>query len=182
MNNDDKKKNDLLTLNTFLNVSPDHYLILDNQYKILKASETYLKKIQCTKDEVIGKDIFSILLTNQKSNDTNEFASLLNSLNQVIFTKKPHTISTQKYYFYSRCDDSNKLEECYLNLQHVPILDDDNSVKYIIHRIEDVSKEVELHKSIHIQKNKTRNLSTSYENPSFEIGHNTDIEDMNLNF
>ncbi len=180
MNDENKKQS--LSLDAFLERMPDLYLILNNKFHIVEASEAYLKAINCKKDQIIGKNIFSIFMTNPDVSDATGSASLVASLNQIMLTKKPHQISTLKYYFRLDDTEENSLKEKYLNLQNIPILDENNDIEYIIHRVEDVTEEVNLRKVEKKQETANKHLQSHIKKQAVEIyEHIGEIEEVNKN-
>lgn len=175
------KKNDPLSLKTFLKVMPDFYLILDNQFRIIDASKSYLKFIHCRKEDILGKIIFDILISKSEVNDSNGLENLSLSLKKVLQTKKPHKISAQKYYFKLRCEKNDKYEEYYLKILNIPILDKDN-VKYIIHHIKDVASQISMKNAEKKHKITNKNLKTQINKQAIEIyEHVNEIEEINKN-
>ena len=132
-------KKDLLSL---LQGVPDLYLILNEKLEIVEASDVYLKATLVDRKSVIGKYIFEVFPDNPDDDQATGVNNLRHSLLNVLQNKVPDTMAVQKYDVRSAQDNSFKVR--YWSPINVPLLDENNNVKYIIHRAEDVTEFIKL--------------------------------------
>lgn len=143
----DSQKSFELDLRLLLESIPDLYLILDPNFVIVEVSNAYLKSTMVTRENIIGREIFEIFT----DNPSNPFASgpnnLRDSLERVLKDKKQDIMPVQRYDIRRPETDGGEFEERYWCPTNIPILSSDNSVKYIIHRVNDVTEYIKLKQS-----------------------------------
>lgn len=103
--------------------APDPYLVLDPSFTVTAVSNEYLKATLVSRDEILSRGIFDIFPDNP---------NLRASLERVLQNKTPDTMAVQQY------DVRN--ESRYWSPINTPVLDEHNEVKYIIHRVKDVTE------------------------------------------
>ena len=124
----------------FKNV-PGLYLILLPDLTIREVSLAYSKATMTKPKEIIGKKLFEIFPDNPQDNAADGVANLHHSLHWVLKNKKPHTMAVQKYDIRK---PNGAFEVRYWSPLNTPVLDTDNNVRYIIHRVEDVTDFIRL--------------------------------------
>lgn len=120
--------------------APDLYLIIDPSLIIIEASDAYLAATMVQREEILGRKIFEVFPDNPNDPNANGTSNLNRSLQKVIKTKKPHQMMVQKYDIRRPLCEGGEFEERYWQPLNTPVLDKDNQVKYIIHRVEDVTE------------------------------------------
>lgn len=118
---------------------PDLYLILDTDFKIVCASQCYLNATMTESHQVIGRGVFDLFALNSDSKCSEQ---LRQSLNRVLLNKIPDQIDIQPYDIRRQIKDG-LLDVRYWGLQNSPVLDKKNNVKYIIHRLIDMTSSTE---------------------------------------
>ena len=116
--------------------SPDLYLLLSPEFKIIDASDAYLKATLTKRGEILGYGIFDIFPDNPDDSDADGVFNLQRSLNTVLQNKVANDMPIQKYDI-ARPDGI--FESRFWKPLNSPVLDEQNNVIYIIHRVEDVT-------------------------------------------
>jgi PAS domain S-box-containing protein len=116
--------------------TPGLYLILSPDFQITAVSDAYLQATMTTRPQILGKNLFEIFPDNPDDPVATGEKNLRASLNYVLEQKTAHTMAIQKYDI--RTPDGS-FEERFWSPLNKPILDESQNVKYIIHRVEDVT-------------------------------------------
>lgn len=159
MNKKLKKKQPLIgdiDFKCILESVPNSYLILNPQLIIVEVSDAYLKAMMCKRDNIIGRYIFDVFPDNPQNVKATGVSNLRYSLQYVLKTRLPHTMALQKYDI-KRPD--NGFEEHYWSPINTPVMVKDK-VKYIIHKVEDVTEFILLKKSECTQQKLNESLTT----------------------
>lgn len=130
----DRNRADLQSLFESL---PGLYLVLTPELKIVAASDAYLKATMTTREGLFGRGLFEVFPDNPDDANANGVSNLRASLDQVRQNALPHTMAIQKYDV-RRPDGA--FEERFWSPINAPVLGADRQVKYIIHRVEDVTE------------------------------------------
>lgn len=128
-------------LRLFENVPGKNLLIYNDppQFTIAGVSNDYLDLIQKTREELVGKGIFESFPANRNNPDDNGESNLRASFQEVINQKKRSSISIHRY---DVLNSEGKYEERHWKVFNTPIHDNDGTLKYIIHNVEDNTYEV----------------------------------------
>lgn len=121
--------------------APGLYLILLPDLKIVAVNDAYLNATMTKRQEIIGRDLFDVFPDNPNDPMADGVSNLRASLNSVLKNKAAHTMAVQKYDI--RRQDGT-FEVRYWSPLNKPVLDSKNEVKYIIHRVEDVTEFIRL--------------------------------------
>ncbi len=116
---------------------PDCYLILLPDYTIADASDLYLKYSMTTKEDLLGKNIFTAFPNNPSDIHANGEQNLKKSLEFVIRNKIPQSMAVQKYDIQK--PDGN-YEVRYWSPVNSPVLSSTGELLYIIHKVTDVTE------------------------------------------
>ncbi|MEW6176252.1 MAG: ATP-binding protein [Pseudomonadota bacterium] len=120
---------------------PGIYLIVaaDAQYTMVASSDERLRVTMTRREDVIDKPLFEVFSDQQPDDPNSGAATLRRSLQQVIATGQTQRL-TQVRYAIRRPDSSGGgLEERFWNAVNAPVKDAEGQVRYIIHRVEDVT-------------------------------------------
>lgn len=123
-----------------LEAAPDLYLILCPKLNIVGASMTYLKAMMVRREEILGQYIFDVFPDNPDDTSATGVSNLCHSLNRVLKDKICDAMAVQKYEIRRPSSLGGDFEVRYWSLLNCPVLDKNNCVKYIIHRVEDVTE------------------------------------------
>ncbi len=136
---------------------PGLYLVLTPDLKIVAASDAYLKATMTTRGSIVGRGLFDVFPDNPNDPDATGTSNLRSSIEHVIQWATPHTMAIQKYDV-RRPDGA--FEERYWSPINSPVLGSDRRVKYIIHRVEDVTEFV---------RNRTRHVDAGAGSPDIRL-------------
>lgn len=142
MNSDAKQS--LINFHKILIAAPDLYLILDNKFNILEVSDLYLEATMTKREEILGRGVFDVFPDNPNDPNATGVNNLSDSLNRVLKYKKSDTMAVQKYDIRKPISAGGEFEERYWSPVNAPVLDANNEVCYIIHRVQDVTEYVNL--------------------------------------
>ena len=130
----------------------DLYIILSTDLIILDVNRALEKASMRTKEQLIGHYLFEVFPDNPNDKTANGVSNLSKSLQSVLTQKKSHTMAVQKYDI-QRPDGI--FEVRYWSPVNTPVLNSENEIEYIIHRVQDVTEYMLLKK-----ENDTRDLLT----------------------
>jgi signal transduction histidine kinase len=116
---------------------PGHYLVLKPDFTIIAVSDAYLKATMTRREAILGRGIFEVFPDNPDDPNATGEKNLGASLRRVLQTAKPDTMPTQKYDI--RRPDGGGFEERYWSPLNAPVLNESGDVRYIIHRVEDIT-------------------------------------------
>lgn len=139
----------------------------DKGFTILDASESYMLATKTKRHEMIGKALFEVFPDNPSDTTATGVTNLRNSLLTVLKTKESHTMALQKYDIPL---EDGSFEEKYWKPKNMPVLDDDGTILYIIHQVEDVTLATQVEKRI---EEETRKANQTIEEKSQWIEENT---------
>ncbi|MBF6639879.1 PAS domain-containing protein [Flavobacterium sp. J49] len=117
------------------------YLIISIDFTIIEVSKSYAQATMTQHDKIIGEKLFDVFPDNPQDGTADGVANLRNSLRFVIKNKVPHTMAVQKYDI--RKPDGS-FEVRYWSPVNKPVLDENGTVLYIIHKAEDVTDFIKL--------------------------------------
>lgn len=126
----------------FFNNAPGLYLVLSPDLKIVAMTDVYLKTTLKKRDEVIGKHLFDVFPDNPDNLDANGERALKASLDFVLQNKSTHTMPEIRYDVQ---DADGKYETKYWRPINTPIFDDNNEIRLIFVKTDDVTEEMKLH-------------------------------------
>ena len=120
---------------------PTPLLVLDPELTIVFANAAYARATLIQPEAVIGRHLFDIFPDNPDDPAADGVRNLRASLARVLDNRLPDAMAVQKYDI--RRPDGN-FEERHWSPVNVPVLGGDGRVRWIIHRVEDVSALVNL--------------------------------------
>lgn len=126
---------------------PGLYLVLTPDLQIISASDAYLKATMTTREGILGRGLFEVFPDNPHEQGATGESNLRASLRRVLEQAQSDIMAIQKYDV--RRPDG-VFEEHYWSPINSPVLGADHRVKYIIHRVEEVTEFVR-HKQLSTQ-------------------------------
>jgi PAS domain S-box-containing protein len=123
-----------------LEQAPWLYLILDPSFRIVAVSDAYLEATMTERAEIIGQDIFEVFPDNPDDPGATGVSNLRSSLERVRERRKPDVMAVQKYDIRR---PTGGFEARYWSPVNKPVLDEQGALRYIIHRVEDVTEFIE---------------------------------------
>jgi PAS domain S-box-containing protein len=103
----------------------------DERYTMIDVNDAYLFATNTTREDIIGKSVFSVFPANPTDEVSKNIERTIYSFQQTITTKAPHTMSNYRYDIPIRGTD--EFEERYWTTTNTPILDEKGDVAYFIH-------------------------------------------------
>lgn len=123
---------------------PGLYLVLTPQFKIVAASNAYLDATMTTRTQVLGRHMFEVFPDNPGDKAATGVRNLGASLQRVLQNKRSDSMAVQKYDLRRPPPHDQEFEERYWSPVNSAVLDDNGDVRYLIHRVEDVTDYVHL--------------------------------------
>ncbi|HEY3269614.1 MAG TPA: ATP-binding protein, partial [Geothrix sp.] len=123
---------------------PSLYLALDPSLTIVAASDAYLSATLTRREEVLGRGIFEVFPDNPDDSTATGVANLRDSLQRVLSLKRADVMAVQKYDIQRPVSEGGGFEERYWSPINTPVLSPHGDVRFIIHRVEDVTEFVRL--------------------------------------
>ena len=124
-------------------ISPTPYLILKAdppKFTIAAVNDCYLAATLTQRSEILGRGIFEVFPDNPDDATATGVSDLRASLEFVIQRKEAHIMSIQKYDIPLREEGKSGYKKKYWSPVNTPLFDEEGTVQYIIHRVEDVSE------------------------------------------
>lgn len=114
------------------------------EFTIVAASDAYLRATMTRRADILGRGVFEIFPNNPEDTEANGVENLRASLLHVIWNRVPHAMLLQKYDVRRPKDQGGEFEERYWSPVNTPVFGVDGQIKYLLHRIEDVTAFVRL--------------------------------------
>nr|WP_068891280.1 PAS domain S-box protein [Pedobacter panaciterrae] len=130
------------------NNSPLAQLIISTDspyYTILEVNNAYLQSTNTERSALIGKSVFTAFPANPTDQESMNIERTKFSFNEVIQTKKPHTMSNYRYDI--PIPGTTQFEERYWTTTNTPILGEDGNVTFFVHSPSNVTELFKLQES-----------------------------------
>ena len=124
--------------------APGLYLVLDGAFRIVAVSDAYLRATMTQRDAILGRNIFDVFPDNPDDASATGVRNLRASLERVLATGVADAMAVQKYDIRRPLEEGGGFEERYWSPVNSPVFNGGATVKYIIHRVEDVTDFVRL--------------------------------------
>ncbi len=125
--------------------SPGLVVVIDTDFTVVAASEGFLQVTKTKRENIIGRDIFHAFPNNPGDISANGEAVARDSFIRVLTTKMADCLPIVKYDIPKPESEGGGYELKYWQTTSSPMLDENNNVKYIIHRTEDVTENKDTH-------------------------------------
>src|SRR5574341_1672719 len=129
---------------TLFESAPGLYLVLAPDLTIPAVSNAYLQATMTVRDQILGRTLFDVFPDNPDDPAATGTSNLRASLDRVLQTKQPDTMAVQKYDIRRPESEGGGFEERFWSPMNSPVPGADGRVRYIIHRVEDVTEFVRL--------------------------------------
>lgn len=116
---------------------PGSYLVLTPDLVIVSVSDAYLKATLTTRAGIVGLKLFDVFPDNPDDPDTKAVSAMQASVDRVLSSAAPDTMAISKHDV-RRSD--GVFEERYWSPVNSPVLGPDRRIKYVVHRVEDVTE------------------------------------------
>ncbi|HWA58198.1 MAG TPA: ATP-binding protein [Gemmatimonadales bacterium] len=128
---------------TLFEAAPGLFLVLTPDLTIVAASDAYLRATMTEREAIVGRALFDVFPDNPGDPNATGVMNLRASLLRVLETGAPDTMAVQKYAIRSR-GSPDRFEERWWSPVNSPVLGPDGTVRFLIHRVEDVTGFVRL--------------------------------------
>ncbi|MEV7979644.1 SpoIIE family protein phosphatase [Streptomyces sp. NPDC086519] len=128
--------------------TPSPYLVLGPDLVIVDVNRAYLAATGRTREDLLGRHIFTAFPDNPADPDADGVRNLGGSLRRVLATGRPDTMALQKYDI-PVMGRPGVFEERWWSPVNTPVLGPAGQVTYIIHRVEDVTAFVKEYRVTH---------------------------------
>jgi diguanylate cyclase (GGDEF)-like protein/PAS domain S-box-containing protein len=112
--------------------------------RIVAVTDGYLAATMTRREEILGCRIFDVFPDDPDDPDATGVANLSASLDRVRRLGLPDTMAVQKYDIRRPVADGGGFEVRYWSPMNSPVLDEGEQLRYIVHRVEDVTEFVRL--------------------------------------
>jgi PAS domain S-box-containing protein len=138
---------------------PGLYCILSPEFKIIAASNSYLKATMTKRNEILGRIIFDVFPDDPNDPLPSAVDNLKASFSRVLQTKLPDKMTLQEHEIRRLNPQDDYFEALYWAPYNSPVLDSNGNIIYIIHHVENITKRKKLlnsfeNKLLQFQKNK----------------------------
>jgi signal transduction histidine kinase/ActR/RegA family two-component response regulator len=123
---------------------PGLYLVLSPELVIVAVSDAYLRATMTERAEILGRALFDVFPDNPDDLTATGTSNLRASLERVRKHRVPDAMAVQKYDIRRPHAEGGGFEERFWSPVNSPVLSDTGDVRYIIHRVEDVTEFVRL--------------------------------------
>lgn len=124
--------------------APGLYLVLTRDLEIVAVSEAYLAATMTERSRILGRALFDVFPDNPDDPQATGVANLRASLERVLALGRADTMAVQKYDIRRPDSEGGGFEERFWSPLNSPVLDEHGELRYIIHRVEDVTEFVRL--------------------------------------
>ncbi|MFI8090831.1 PP2C family protein-serine/threonine phosphatase [Streptomyces sp. NPDC086080] len=118
--------------------TPNPYLVLAPDLRIVEVNEAYLQATDRTRDELIGRRLFDVHPDNPADPAATGVRNLTASLERVLRSRQPDTMAVQKYDL-AVPGRPGVFRERWWSPVNTPVLGPEGEVRWIIHRVEDMT-------------------------------------------
>lgn len=120
--------------------TPDLYLILDPSLSIVAVNNAYCEATKTKRSEILGRPLFEVFPDNPNEVDATGVSNVRASLDRVLRHRRSDTMPTQKYDIPLPASEGGGFELRYWSPLNTPVLDGAGNVRWIIHRVEDITE------------------------------------------
>ena len=111
----------------------------DAQFTILDATDAYLRATFTERTKIVNHGLFDVFPDNPDDHSATGARNLRASLQRVMTSRAPDTMAVQKYDVRRPDSTGGGFEERFWSPVNSPVLASDGRIRYIIHRVEDVT-------------------------------------------
>lgn len=126
------------------------------KFTIVAVNDAYLEVVDTPEKDLIGKGIFEAFPGNPEDKVSKGVENLRNSLDLVMAKKDLHKMPLQKHEIPIR--GTTKFKVKYVNIQNIPIKDDNSNITHILHSVEDVTDKKNLEITFEIERQRFNDL------------------------
>jgi PAS domain S-box-containing protein len=129
---------------TLFESAPGLYLVLNPDLTIVAVSEAYLRATMTNRADILGRGLFEVFPDNPDDPEATGVSNLSASLERVLQSRTADTMAVQKYDIRRPESEGGRFEERFWSPINSPVFSPTGELRYIIHRVEDVTDFVRL--------------------------------------
>jgi PAS domain S-box-containing protein len=130
--------------------TPNLYLVLDPLLTIVAVNDAYCRAMMSKREQIVFRNLFEVLPDNPDDFDT--AGTLRASLQRVLRSGKPDIMPVQKHDVPRAAHEGGGFEERYWSPLNAPVLGPRGEVRWIIHRVEDITEAVRMKERAHVSE------------------------------
>lgn len=117
------------------------YLIIDPGpgLKIVDANEAYLSATMTARADIAGKPLFAVFPDNPGDREADGVSNLFQSIKKAFESRRPHEMAIQRYDVRG---PDGVFQKRYWRPVNSPLFDQQGTVQFILHHVEDVTAEM----------------------------------------
>ncbi|WP_196054631.1 ATP-binding protein [Nocardia aurantiaca] len=146
--------------------APGLFLVLDPELRIVAVTDAYAHATMTDREAIVGKGIFEVFPDNPDDPDAEGVRNLRVSLERVSRERIVDDMPVQRYDV--RRPDGG-FEQRFWSPSNSPVLAEDGALRYIIHRVEDVTDYMRLQASDAVQQREAAALRESARRMESEV-------------
>lgn len=162
---------------------PGLYLVIlpdAPKFTIVAASDAYLRATRKQRHELVGRGVFEAFPDKPDGHTESDVSNARASFERVLTTRLPHTMPTQRFDMLLPEGDPGHFEERWWSSLNWPVLDAQGGVAYLVHRVEDITAAVGLHRKGVVRANDQLDLAMFERLRRFEADTHRRVHDMGL--
>ena len=132
--------NFVVNFSSLFEIVPSLYIVVLPDMTVAAVTDEYLKATMRRREEVVGRDIFEVFPDNP-DDETAHSVIVRRSFEKVFATGEPDELPVQKYDVER---PGGGFEERYWSLISFPAFDEKKRVEYVIHRVEDITEQLQI--------------------------------------
>lgn len=149
--------------------APAPCLVLTPDLDIIAVSDAYLRATMTTRPKLLGRHLFEVFPDNPNDPNASGVRNLRASLDRVRESRQSDVMAVQKYDIPRPESEGGGFEERYWSPMNSPVLGPAGEVRYIIHRVEDVTDFIRLKQRDHEQQKVTEALRSHADKMEAEV-------------
>jgi PAS domain S-box-containing protein len=120
--------------------APGNYLVLTpDDYRMVAASDARLRVTMTRREDILGKKLFDVFPDDPQDANATGVVNLRTSLERVKARRETDVMPVQRYPIRRPDSEGGGFVERYWTPVNSPVLNQDGSIAFIIHRVEDVT-------------------------------------------
>ncbi|HEX7525619.1 MAG TPA: PAS domain-containing sensor histidine kinase, partial [Gaiellaceae bacterium] len=119
---------------------PGLYVVLDPELRIVAVSDAYLAATMTRREEILDRELFDVFPDNPDDPEATGAGNLRASLDRVRRTREPDTMAVQQYDIRRPESQGGGFEVRHWSPVNSPVLDERGRLRFIVHRVEDVTE------------------------------------------
>ncbi|MBZ4331206.1 ATP-binding protein [Corallococcus sp. AS-1-12] len=124
--------------------APNPYLVLTPEFVIVAVTDAYLRVTRTRREDILGRVIFDVFPDNPDDPRANGVTNLRASLERAVKARTADAMAVQKYDLPRPAEAGGGFEPRYWSPLNTPVFGEDGQVRYVIHRVEDVTDFIRL--------------------------------------